>query len=246
MRAAAIAFLLALMSLPGAAQVSHTICELQAYDALGLSPLDGQMVDVRGVVTFPPGYVQPSFALFFIQEGECGVQVFCFEPLPFDLALGDSVHVHGELEEYISSSTGAGATTEILVWDPSDIHLLSTGHPEPVPADMSNADIQNEQNEGRLVRATGIVTDTNYDYFIWLSDGESTLQLYRSYNDHVSFSGYEPGDTLCVAGVVIQHDSGPPYFEGYELVPRFQSDFEYCEMSAVAQVSWSRIKALFR
>jgi hypothetical protein len=245
MRTAAVAVLTVVASTLASAQASHTICELQAFDSQGLSPLVGEMVDVEGVVTYPPGYTHPLFTIFFMQEGDCGVDVFCPDQLPFELGLGDSVHVHGELQEYISG-TGAGANTEIVVENVGDIQLLSQGHPAPEPADMSNSAIQDEWNEDRLVRATGVVSDTNYDYFIWLWDGVSTLQVYTYYNDYLDFSVFEEGDTVRVTGVLVQYDREPPYLEGYELAPRFQSDLEHWHISPVAATSWSSIKALFR
>ena len=227
-------------------QVPRSICDVQAYDSEGLSPLVGEFVTIRGAVTFPPGYLHPEYACFFVQEGDCGVNVFSFEQPSFNLALGDSVEVTGEVAEYISATSGAGATTEIIVWDSDNIRLLSYGHPEPVPVDMGNAAIQTEMNEGRLLRATGSIIDTNFDYSMYLVDGESTLHIYRSFNDAVSFLEYAHGDTLRVTGVLTQYDRAPPYFEGYELVPRFQRDIERWETTAVIGATWGRIKALYR
>ena len=229
-----------------AGQVPRSICDVQEYDSEGLSPLTGELVTVRGVVTFPPGYIHPQYASFFVQQEDCGVNVFCFEQPSFSLALGDSVEVSGQVEEYISAASGAGATTEIFMSSPNDIRLLSSGHAEPDPTEMGNAAIQNEENEGRLLRATGIVSSNNFDYSMYLFDGESTLHIYRSYNDAVSFLEYMPGDTLCVTGVLTQYDRSAPYFDGYELVPRFQRDIERWQMTAVTKASWGAIKALYR
>jgi hypothetical protein len=238
--------LVALLHSLAGGQVPHSICEVQAYDSQGLSPLDGERVTIRGAVTLPPGYLQPLYTSFFVQQGDCGVNVFCIQLLGLGLALGDSVEVEGEVAEYISGATAAGATTEIFVSDPDDIRLISSGHPEPLPTDMSNAAIQDEANEGRLLRATGVVSETNFDYSMYLSDGESTLHIYRAFNDSVAFHYYAPGETLRVAGVLQQYDRTPPYFGGYELVPRFQRDIENWQLNAVTGASWGRIKALYR
>ena len=104
-----LAIVLALVALPAlcTSQTHYSICELQAYDEDGLSPHRGEFVVSRGAVTFPPGYLNPMYTSFYIENGGCGVNVFCFDPLPFTLSLGDSVEVVGDLVEYISG-TGAG------------------------------------------------------------------------------------------------------------------------------------------
>ena len=71
--------------------VRRTICEVQTYDAEGLSPYVGQSVTVRGVIILPPGYLVPAHSSFYIQQDECGINVFCYEDLGFAAALGDSV-----------------------------------------------------------------------------------------------------------------------------------------------------------
>jgi hypothetical protein len=227
------------------AQTRETICEVQDYDAQGLSPLQGQVVTVAGGVTFPPGYVAPYYTSFYIERDNCGVNVFGYELLSGPPALGDSVVVTGVVEEYISSS-GAGATTQIVIAEQGDVEIISTANPAPEPTDMDLASIQVEDNEGRLLRALGVVVETNYDWLLELSDGFTTLSIYRAFNDSVSFASYDIGDTLRITGILFQYDRSPPYLEGYELVPRFQSDIVRWEGTPVHGSSWGRIKALYR
>jgi len=200
-----------------------TICDVQAYDASGFSPLNGTDVTVRGVVTVPPGLLQPTYTSMYVQAGDCGVNVFCFDLLPFELALGDSVEVTGVVEEYVSGS-GAGATTEIFCETTDRIVLLSGGHPAPEPTALDIGDIIVEENEGRLVRTYGVVLENNLSSTMYLGDDTGFIQIYQSYNDSVSFAPYRLGDTLTVTGVVLQYDRTSPYFDGYELVPRWQRD----------------------
>lgn len=219
------AALAALLAAGGAGAV--TICDVQAFDDEGFSPLVGEIVTVRAVVTFPPGYIQPDYSSFYVQQGDCGVNVFCFDPA-LELALGDSVLITGEVEEYVSSSSGAGATTEIFCDSVSDIVVLSTGHAPPEPADLNVGDVGQEVNEGRLVRTLGVVIDNNFDYSMYLGDPWSGfIQVYKSYNDSVDLSVFVPGDTLEITGVVLQYDRSAPFFDGYELVPRWQRDMKH-------------------
>ncbi len=59
---------------------------------------------------------------------------------------------------------------------------------------------------------------------MYLGDNTGYIQVYRNNNNNISFLSYRTGDTLSVTGVVLQYDRTSPYFDGYELVPRYQSD----------------------
>lgn len=220
---------------PPAAAV--TICDVQEFDENGLSPLEGQTVTVRGAVTLPPGYIQPLYTSMYIEEDGCGINVFCFDLLPFELALGDTVQVTGVVVEYISSTTGAGATTEIVCSSPSQIVLISTDNPEPEPTYFSLQEVGDERYEGRLVRTIGEVRETNYDWsmYIWQPWSGAEIQVYQANNDSTDFSVFDIGDTLDITGVLLQYDRDLPYFDGWELVPRFQRDMQYAVAPAPPQ-----------
>ncbi len=208
-----------------------TICDVQEFDSQGLSPLEGQTVTVRGAVTFPPGYLQPIYTSMYIEDDGCGINVFLFDLLPFELALGDTVQVTGQVVEYISSTTGAGSTTEIVVSSPSNIVVISTGNPAPEPTYFNLQEVGQEKYEGRLVRTIGVVNETNYDWAMYIHQPWSgaEIQIYQSNNDSTDFSVFDIGDTLDVTGVLLQYDRDQPYFDGWELVPRFQRDLKYAD-----------------
>lgn len=219
----------AVLLLPGAgalARDEHTICEVQEYDDQGLSPLEGQIVTVRGVVTFPPGQLVAEYTSMYIEADGCGVNVFCYDQLTaFELALGDSVIATGEVEEYIDE--GVGATTEVVCRAAADIDTLSTGHPEPEPAEMDIEEAAVEDSEGRLVRTFGEVVSMMGDWKMTLADlydADQMIDVYQAYNDSVTLAPYAVGDTLEITGVVSQYDETSPYFDGYQLIPRYQRD----------------------
>jgi hypothetical protein len=218
-RGAAVAGALAAAAPAGAV----TICDVQAADAAGFSPLNGSAVTVRGVVTAPPGLFQPQYTSMYVQQGECGVNVFCFTPLGGVLALGDSVQVTGVVEEYVSGA-GAGATTEVFCDSPDRIVVLSSGHPVPEPPLLDIEDIALESREGSFVRAYGVILENDLTNTMYIGDDTGYIQVYRNNNPGVSFTGFRTGDTLSVTGVVLQYDRTSPYFDGYELVPRYQDD----------------------
>ena len=244
MRTAAVFVILVIGVGSAAAQVTHTICDVQQYDEMGLSPLEGELVTVSGIVTAPPGLFQPAMTSFFIESDECGVNVFWFEPNVF-LSLGDSLAVTGTVVEYQSSSTGAGSTTQILLGDLGDITTLSVGNPAPQPADLDIVTLAVESNEGRLLRTVGYVTGFDGPWVMYLSDGTGSIDVYRA-NPDVDLHQFDVGDTVRVTGILMQYDRTPPFLEGYELSPREQSDLEEWNSTAVAPASWSAIKALFR
>ncbi len=211
-----------------------TICDVQRYDAMGLSPFLGETVTVRGVVTIPPGYFQSNYTSFYIEDDGCGVNVFTFGSLTVEPALGDTVLVTGEVEEYISASSGGGATTEVVL-DPNNpdesIEFLSIGNTPPEPTVMGLARLGVESNEGRLVRTIGKIVNVEYVSVIgqWSMDivepwSEESFEVFQSFNDSISFEGLEVGDTVDVTGFVTQFDRTPPRLSDYQFAPRFQHE----------------------
>ncbi len=245
MRPLSVLLALALTFVAASAQERTTICDVQEYDAQGLSPLQGQMVTVRGVVTCPPGYFQTSLTSFYIEAGGCGVNVFMFDLLGTALALGDSVEVYGEVAEYISAGTGAGATTQIITSEWA-IAVLSTGNPAPEPTELSCAEVNMEENEGRLLSTVGVVTEMQLPWFFYITDGTAEVEVYFGVADSVNPVGIYPGDRLCITGLLGQYDYTPPFLEGYELMPRTNRDIWDCPASPIQYESWGVIKALFR
>ena len=201
-----------------------TICDVQEYDEMGLSPLEGQTVTVQGVVTIPPGYFQPDFSSFYIESDGCGVNLFSFDQLSIQLAVGDTVEVTGVVTEYQSSSTGAGSTTEIEF---SSLTRRGVATFEPEPVYLSLDQVGLEENEGRLIRTVGVVRDEGslYSMYIWQPWSSVEMQVYRA-NPNVDVQAFDVGDTLEVVGILQQYDATAPYFDGWELSPRWQSDMK--------------------
>jgi hypothetical protein len=66
-----------------------------------------------------------------------------------------------------------------------------------------------------------VVSVEGFAYFI--DDGTGAIQVYQNFSD-LDFSEFALGDSVEVQGVVLQYDLSRPYFSGYELAPRYQSD----------------------
>ncbi len=219
-----LAVALAILTAAPVTGLAVTICDVQAYDAMGLSPLEGQTVTVRGVVTVEPGVFQPLYTSFFIEWEGCGINVFNFTPGIVTATVGDTINVSGTVTEYQSSGTGAGSTTEIEM---STWSMVAQGDGEFEPAYLNLKELPMEQNEGRLCRTIGVVREENlpYDIYIHQPWSGANVQVYGA-NPNISLGIYDVGDTIDVTGIMMQYDRTAPFFDGYELSPRYQSDMK--------------------
>ena len=212
---------LAILAWAGASQ-AETICDVQEYDAMGVSPLEGDVVTVRGVVTLEPGVFQPLYTSFYMEWEGCGINIFNFAPNIVTATVGDTIDVTGTVTEYQSSTTGAGSTTEIEM---SSWSMVAQGDGEFEPTYLNLKVLGAEENEGRLCRTIGVVREENLPYDIYIEQPWSgaEIQVYRA-NELLDIGGFAIGDTIDVTGVIMQYDRTAPFFDGYELSPRYQSD----------------------
>jgi hypothetical protein len=201
--------------------------EVQAYDSDGFSPLRGETVCALGFITVPPGVFQPDYSSIYVQglDGS-GANVFSYDvPSPAP-RMGDFVYVSGEVVEYVSSG-GAGSTTEISMSSASGLTILSAGYPEPPAVVFTTAGVSREDHEGKLVETEGaVISASDIDFYI--DDGTGGIQVYQNFGP-IDFTRFEVGMYIKVKGVILQYDYTRPYLEGYELVPRYESDIEIIE-----------------
>jgi len=234
-----LAVALAVLTAAPAAGQEVTICDVQEYDAMGFSVLEGDTVIVRGVVTVEPGVFQPEMTSFFIEWGDCGVNVFHFDSNVVAVTVGDTIDVTGVVTEYQSSGTGAGSTTEIVISE-DDLgvpiwSMVGEGDGGFEPTYLSLKRLGAEKNEGRLCRTIGVVRERNlpYDIYIHQPWSGADIQVYRA-NEALDLSVFDVGDTIDVTGNMMQYDREAPFFDGYELSPRYESDMKM----AVVPPSW--------
>jgi hypothetical protein len=216
------------MTVTLSAKTCPTLCEIQASDGQGFSPFGGEVVCTLGFITVPPGVFQSDYSSIYIQGLDgCGVNVFSYDvPQPVPV-IGDFVSVTGEVTDYVSSG-GAGATTEIYMDQATGLSILSRGYPEPDPLIVSTAEVGREIYEGRLLETEGAVVKADSVASFYIDDGSGGIQVYQNYTP-IDFTKYEPGMYVKVKGVLLQYDYTAPFFEGYELVPRYLSDIEVIE-----------------
>ncbi len=198
------------------------IIELHRNDDRGIpcAPYGiGSQVTVEGVVTVPTGiYSRTNFEIF-LQDESAGINVFMYNAMPTQLKSGDYVRVTGLIDQY-------KGLTEIT--DPSEVIVLSAGHPVPEPLVLTCDDISRsfqsdffEPNEARLIRVNNvrIVSSAPPSYTIQDQSGACTLFIDPDTDLTLPQSMFD------VIGILKQYDGIAPYTTGYEICPRFSSDF---------------------
>jgi hypothetical protein len=203
------------------------MCEVQRYDEDGYSPHVEEVLCATGFVTVPPGIFLPDYSSMYVQGLDgCGINVFSTvwpSPVP---RLGDFVQVRGQVVEYLSGS-GAGITTEIDMGSAPNVKILSRKYPEPPALVLGTGDVGREENEGKLIETEGAVISAS-EYSFYVDDGSGGVQIYQNYTP-IDFTRFKVGMYAKVKGVVLQYDYTRPFLEGYELVPRYDSDIEIKE-----------------
>ncbi|MCF7807283.1 MAG: T9SS type A sorting domain-containing protein [Candidatus Marinimicrobia bacterium] len=181
------------------------------------------MVSIEGIVTSPN--FQGSYTEHSVQDATGGLIVFGY----FDagLVVGDSVRLTGELDSY-------NGKFEIIISDPSDVTVLSSENTLPEFQDLSIAQIlaAPEDYESELVRIDSVsITDgswptagNNSNMDITDPSGAATVMRIDKETD---VDGQDPMLGLFeLQGIVGQYDNSDPYDSGYQIFPRFYTDFK--------------------
>jgi hypothetical protein len=198
---------------------------IQEYDETGFCLIAGDTVKTVGLTTVPPGVFQPQYTSMYVQEPDgAGVNVFAFGPMGRPALEGDLVASTGVVVDYVSSSSGAGATTEI---EASSISVLARGFEPLPPTVLPTGEVGTEENEGLFVRTSGVIVSVE-GFAIYIDDGTGSIQVYQNFND-LDFGQFAVGDNVEMTGVILQYDQLAPFFSGYELSPRYDSDMVFLE-----------------
>ncbi|MFH1502063.1 MAG: lamin tail domain-containing protein [Candidatus Eisenbacteria bacterium] len=203
------------------------INEVQATDEMGYSPLWGQTVNIVGFATVPPGIFSPTRTNMYVQDTErWGVNIYSPDLMPYPALEGDLMLCNGMVLEYRSVDSAdpwampAGSTTEVA--NGSTPEVFARGFDVIEPLVLPTGDIGHEDREGTLVKTSGTVVSVE-GFAIYIDDGSGACQVYQNFSD-LDFSLYSLGDVLEVTGIVLQYDYTAPYFDGFELAPRYDHD----------------------
>ena len=201
-----------------------TICAVQEYDAAGFSPAEGDTVTISGFVT--AGSVGDRLSIWVQEPGGCGVNVFSFDVpgdvVDYGIYLNDLVQIQGRVTEFVSSTSGNGAVTEIEAVEGVEpfYRFLLRGLDGPEPIEVTTFEANDEALEGTLVHTKGTAINAN-SLAVWIDDGSGAIQIFQNFSS-LDISRFKVGDPIEVTGIITQFDATEPYLSGYELVPQSQ------------------------
>jgi hypothetical protein len=196
------------------------IADAQAWNDDGFSLMVTEEVAVVGFATVPPGVFQPDRTNMYVQDLDgWGINLYSNGLMARPPVYGDLVKASGSVTDYVSATSGAGATTEI---DDAVITVLARGFDIVEPLELPTGDVNDERYEGAFVKTSGIVISVE-GFAFFIDDGSGAIQVYQNFSD-LDFSEFALGDSVEVRGVILQYDLSRPFFSGYELAPRYQSD----------------------
>lgn len=189
------------------------------------SMADGEVVTISGIVT-SPNFSDGTSGIteHTLQDESAGIVVFT---TAFDaqLQVGQEIIITGELLTYNGKS-------EIVPTHAGDIQTISFGNwVEPTP--IQAADLAGEQGElleSRLVRMDNVdiiegawpVPGSNANLTIF--DGSTTTTMRIDKETDID-ENPQPEGPFNLLGIISQFDTSEPYDAGYQIMPRFYSDF---------------------
>jgi hypothetical protein len=183
----------------------------------------GDTVTVEGVV-FTPNFA-PEHNHYYIDDGTAGIHTFEPGPHLCNWNLGDFTVLIGVVMQY------RGAT-EIVALDSLSWQLANTGDPTPDPIVLSIAEYLSgpEAYEGSLIELVSVTMvggtwpSPGGNALVQISDGLDTLDMAISKHTDID-NNPEPTWPRNVIGVGCQNTQNNPPNDGYQLTPRFYSDF---------------------
>ncbi|MFT6334017.1 MAG: plastocyanin [Halioglobus sp.] len=195
---------------------------VNTIDSDGLPDSSGVQCVVEGVVhgaNLRPGGLQ--FAL--VDDSGDALGLFSGTDLGYTYAEGDLIKVTG----FIGHFSG------LLQIDASAVELVSSGNSLQGPLVVTEL---GEATESQLIKINGLSIENVGDWStadpggfntINFTDGTNTFVVFIDGDTELgSWSGPEAGSVFSITGIGGQFDSSVPHNEGYQLIPRYISDFD--------------------
>ena len=203
------------------------IADLHTNDAQGQTLWNGSIVTVSGVMTVSTGMFSTTYIDAYVQDETGGIMVY-HPRIPVTLAIGDSVTLTGEIQQY------RGMTE--LVPDSAQVVLHASGVAIPDTQVVTCLEVTqtfhpdySEPNEGMLVRIenvtyTGTWPAPGNSGGVTITDGTASCVLYIDRDTDLD-EMTAPAGTFSVVGVIKQYGGySPPWTSDYEVLPRYSSD----------------------
>ncbi len=194
------------------------------------------LAKLKGIVTAASGIFSTTRYDFYMQDNTGGINIFSFNMGTEQYNEGDSLEVEGIIDTY----NGKVEITEFTAT------VLSSGNPVPAPIDVNIEDM-GEEFEGRLISIDNVTLapgsdpwyvnppDTSFNVTITDGTGELTLRVVGS----TDIGGNpEPTWPITVIGIGSQYDYTAPFFEGYQILPRYYNDLQATAIDDNPQVAY--------
>jgi hypothetical protein len=169
------------------------------------SPYDGQEVSVTGIVTSGGGELYGSFTVICDAAGGPWSGLVMYGDSANSLVRGDSITITGTVAEHFG-------LTELTYLN--DIQVISTGHSQPAPIQLTTVQATEEQYESVVVAVTDAVVLTATSNSYEIDDGSGSCYLGTRGN----FTEPNVGDTVDVQGPLMYD------FDEWRIQPRDNSD----------------------
>ncbi len=196
--------------------------------------LENDTVMVTGV-TISPNF-QTSNKSYYIWDGTGGIVTFKTGLNSPDLKLGDSVMVKGKISTY-------NGLVEIQPLTDTSVVILDSNAVLPEPEVLTIADFlaNGEKYESHLIEFKGLTKasgtwSTSGSSTLYLTDGTDTVVAYLD-SDMKLFNDPEPTWPVDLVGIGSQYSSTG--VGGYQILPRFISDFTPVPVVPVELVSFT-------
>ena len=182
---------------------------------------------------------QGGFQFTMIDAGNNGINVFSSEEtFGYTVNEGDEIIVRGEITQF-------NGLTEII---PDELILVSVGNTLINPLET---DKPTESTESSLIQVMDLkIIDPNqwgdvmFGFNIEVTNGIDTFEM-RIDNDSEVFNEsidvVTNPDLFGVIGIGGQFDNTEPYTEGYQIAPRFNTDFIFIDPSSTVEPAFSKL-----
>ncbi len=202
------------------------IANVKVMDDQGVILYAKYYARLKGVATVGKGVFQESNLDAYIQDDAAGLNVFKYDFVP-DFILGHEYSVVGVVDQYRGK-------TEIIPDNDEDV--TDNGEsvlPAPIFKTINELLASAEDYEGMLVGVAAVDTTTDSqpwpaagaDANLEVTDPSGGVLVARVDKDSDVPGTPEPAYPTDMVGIFSQYDASTPYFEGYQVLIRYISDF---------------------
>jgi hypothetical protein len=205
------------------AQQCTDLIDVRMNDTDGVPLMMDQIITVCATITV--GHEFGSNGPGYMQDATGAVAIYGGDFYNSGHQIGDVVEVLAEVEFY------RGLTQMRYA---SSIELVDSGvFVAPLALDLATFSADPEFFEARLVKFTGVTLSDPENWPAEGSNSNMTIEqggysLTMRVDGDTDIDGSTvPGAAFDVTGIISQYDSSTPYHDGYQIIPRMLTDFDF-------------------